>query len=206
MAYFIPKFHKPLPKFCHVNQVFTPEEVDKIIDLEDLQRFQKGSIGLGDPNPNSDGGAVNTNVRNSDVCWISHEQNSDWLFGKFAHLTSQVNQDHFLYNIEYIESFQYTVYRGEENQHYDWHIDAYQMYSPTERKMSASILLSDPEEYEGGEFEIVLDGRVNEPIAVKPKKGDVLFFASWMPHRVRPVTSGVRKSLVAWIMGKRETI
>lgn len=200
MPYFIPKFYKHLPQFCHVNTVFPADEVDKIIDLEDLQRFMQGSVGDGPE------GVVSKEKRNSDVCWINHDSNSDWLFGKFAQLTAQVNQDHFLYDIEFLESFQYTVYRGNDNQHYDWHMDSFDSYVPNERKMSASILLSDPEDYEGGELDIVVNGVVNNPLTFKPKKGDVVFFASWMPHRVRPVTSGVRKSLVAWVMGRRASL
>lgn len=197
MPFYIPKFYRRLPQFCHVSDVFSPQEVDKIIDLEDLQNFKKGSVGIGTS------GAVSPETRNSDVCWIEPDQNSVWLFEKFAQLAAQVNQDHFLYDIEFLESFQYTVYRGEQNQHYTWHMDSFDGYSPTERKMSASIILSDPETYEGGEFEIVINGVITEPVSLKPKKGDVIFFASWMPHRVKPVTEGVRKSLVAWIMGKR---
>jgi predicted 2-oxoglutarate/Fe(II)-dependent dioxygenase YbiX len=47
-----------------------------------------------------------------------------------------------------------------------------------------------------------MNGRVDEPFVAKAEIGDVIFFDSRMPHRVRPVTSGVRKSLVCWIMGK----
>jgi PKHD-type hydroxylase len=72
------------------------------------------------------------------------------------------------------------------------------------RKISVVILLSDPEEYDGGEFEICLNGNLDSIESMKPKAGDVIFFASWMPHRVAPVTRGTRKSLVAWVMGKRE--
>lgn len=200
MPYFIPKFYKHLPQFCHVNSVFSSEEVDKIIDLEDLQRFTQGYVGAGGD------GVVSKEARNSDVCWINHDESSDWLFGKFAQLTAQVNQDHFLYDIEFLESFQYTVYRGDDNQHYNWHLDSFDSYTPTERKISASIMLSDPDTYEGGELDIIINGVVNKPVTLKPQKGDVVFFASWMPHRVRPVTSGVRKSLVAWVMGKRASL
>ena len=108
-----------------------------------------------------------------------------------------------MYDIDGFESFQYTVYKSKTKQHYDWHIDSGNTYQKYERKISASIILSDPSKYEGGEFECVLNGRVDEPFIGKPNKGDVIFFSSWMPHRVRPVTSGIRKSLVCWVMGAR---
>lgn len=82
-------------------------------------------------------------------------------------------------------------------------MDMGNMSNNYERKISASIMLTDPKKYEGGEFELITNGNIEEPFVVKPNKGDVIFFASWMPHRVRPVTSGVRKSLVCWVMGER---
>jgi len=63
-------------------------------------------------------------------------------------------------------------------------------------------MVSDPEEYGGGEFEIVTGGNLNDTKKFKMDRGDILFFASWMPHRVLPVTHGKRKSLVSWVMGE----
>lgn len=205
----IPSFSRQLNYFCHVSDVFSKQEVEKIIDLEDLNRFHQGAVGgpdqlVANVSPQ---GEINISTRDSDVMWISPHDGSHnrpdslWLFFKFSDLTSKVNQDHFLYDIDHVGDFQYTVYR--ENQHYDWHLDVFNVWSKFERKISATILLSDPHEYEGGEFEIVLNGNASQPLLMKPNAGDVIFFASWMPHRVRPVTKGIRKSLVAWVLGKR---
>lgn len=202
MSFPIPIFNKELSYFCHISGVFSKEEVERIIDLEDLSRFAKGAVGGALTNPN---GQVNLQNRDSDVMWIGPNTGDNgealWLFNKFADLTSKVNQDHFLYDIDHMLDFQYTVYR--EDQHYNWHLDSFNQWSYFERKISSSILLSDPEEYEGGEFEIIYNGNGDSPVSIKPALGDVLFFASWMPHRVRPVTKGVRKSLVSWVLGKR---
>lgn len=200
MSIYIPKFNKFLPQFIHLTDVFSPEEVDRIIDLEDLQNFTLGSVSHGEHGR----GSVDKETRNSDIIWVKPDQHSHWLFEKFSHVTSQINQDFFLYDISHLEAFQYTSYRGEDEQHYDWHIDSFDVYQPHVRKISASIALSDADSYEGGDFEVITNGRVNFPISLKLKKGDVVFFASWMPHRVKPVTEGIRKSLVAWVMGPRE--
>jgi len=196
----INRYNKMLNMFCIVNDVFTEEEVDQIIDLEDLQKFQQGAVGVG-----PSGGSIAKDSRNSEIMWLHPDPNSIWLYEKFANLVSHVNYDHFMFDIDAFEHFQYTVYRGDENQHYDWHFDMSNQYLNMERKISASVMLTDPNLYEGGEFEIVINGRVNEPLSIKPKKGDVIFFASWMPHRVAPVKSGVRKSLVCWVNGKRSS-
>lgn len=196
MPYPVRQYAKQLNQFCVASDAFTLEEIDQIIDLEDLQKFQHGGVGNG-----RGPGKVNKKARDSEVMWIQHDANSDWLFQKFSHLVSMVNYDHFMYNIDGYENFQYTRYR--KGEFYDWHIDSGDMFTEYERKISATIILSDPKEYEGGEFQCVIGGRVDEPMTVKPKKGDAIFFASWMPHRVTPVTKGVRKSLVCWVMGKR---
>jgi PKHD-type hydroxylase len=198
MPYPVKKFHKEFLQFCLVNEAFTPEEADKIIDLEDLNRFQKGAVGSSENKV----GEVRTSTRDSDIMWIHHEPNSDWLFQKFAAMVSFVNYDYFMLDISHFDAFQYSLYRSKDQQHYDWHLDTGPVYEPFVRKISVSILLSDPDEYEGGEFECVIQGQVHNPTCIKPKKGEAVFFSSSYPHRVRPVTSGVRKSLVCWILGK----
>lgn len=196
MAYNFRKYGVDLRCFAVWNGGFTSEEVDKIIDLEKLQTFEKGRIGL----DNNDPAPVET--RDSDVSWIHHDQHSDWLFDRLAGITSRVNYDHFLYNIDGIEAFQYTIYKP--GGHYTWHWDTEFGYLNWERKISLTVALTDPNEYEGGEFEIVTTGNIEEPVSFKPNKGDIVYFASWMPHRVKPIISGTRKSLVGWVMGKRE--
>ena len=176
MPYPVQRYARVLNRFCVATKAFTKEDVEKILALEELQKFQKGAVGGA-----TGKGQVNKKNRDSDVMWVMHEPNSDWLYQKFANLVSAVNYDHFIY---------------------DWHIDAGNTSSPFERKISASLILTDPSKYEGGEFECVMNGRVDEPFVAKGEIGDVIFFDSSMPHRVRPVTSGVRKSLVCWIMGK----
>lgn len=82
--------------------------------------------------------------------------------------------------------------------HYKWHIDASSPDSRgMQRKLSCSILLNDPSEYEGGELEF------EDIIGDSPptKKGSVIVFPSMLKHRVTPVTSGERISAVCWGWG-----
>jgi len=193
----IQRYTRQLMQFCIVTEVFSKEEIERIIDLEDLNQFQQASVNMG----NTKGG-VDKQARNSNVMWLMYEEHSAFIFDKFATLIPQVNYDHFMLDISGFEPFQYTVYK--ENEYYDWHMDAFDMYSNVERKMSISLVLSDPSTYEGGEFEIIMNGRADQPVVVKPNPGDVIFFSAWMPHRVRPVTKGIRKSLVTWVSGNRQ--
>ena len=73
--------------------------------------------------------------------------------------------------------------------------------------LSVTVTLTDPKEYKGGELEF--DFRQQDPD--KPReprtcteilpKGSIVVFPSFVWHRVKPVTKGVRYSLVIWNLG-----
>ena len=71
-------------------------------------------------------------------------------------------------------------------------------YEP--RKLSLTILLNDPSEFKGGEFQLQTK---NEPSTISLTKGEVVFFPSFLLHRVTTLTEGIRKSLVVWVTGPK---
>ena len=100
------------------------------------------------------------------------------------------------------------------NQFYDWHCDSWvKPYDKPEspdhgkiRKLSVTVSLSDDTDYEGGDFEFDFrntDSGSNQPRLCKEirPKGSVVVFPSFVWHRVKPVTSGTRYSLVIWNLG-----
>jgi PKHD-type hydroxylase len=196
MGHMIPRYVRALPQFHHLPAFFSKEEMEQVSFLEDLQNFEKARVGRNsDPTEES----LKT-IRNSEISWLKYDQHNSWLFDKFSILTSHVNHDKFMLDIDGFDAFQYTIYN--EDQFYTWHIDRTVEYAKFVRKISAVIMVSDPSEYDGGELEIVTDGNIEKPTSIKMGQGDVVYFASWMPHRVKPVTSGKRKTLVAWVMGQ----
>ena len=66
------------------------------------------------------------------------------------------------------------------------------------RKISMTLLLSDPSEFTGGDL-LFADANQKEPVQLK--QGQAIFFASFLRHKVAPVKKGVRKSLVMWFGG-----
>lgn len=94
---------------------------------------------------------------------------------------------------------QYTLYDGAVGGHYGWHTDStlHAWSDSVDRKLSMSIQLSDPSEYDGGAFEFFKGGAVPGFKA----KGTALVFPSFLLHRVTPVTRGSRCALVAWLEG-----
>jgi PKHD-type hydroxylase len=94
------------------------------------------------------------------------------------------------------EGFQFTRYDAPTN-YYGVHID--KMLNGTVRKLSLTIQLSSPEDYEGGELALYTD---KEAQLMLKELGKMIVFPSYVLHEVRPVTKGTRYSLVAWITGK----
>lgn len=77
-----------------------------------------------------------------------------------------------------------------------WHYDTAQAMTST-RKLSLSIQLSGPEEYEGGGLEFMPTGE----IPFSRARGSVIVFPSFLCHRVAPVTKGVRSAIIGWAHG-----
>ena len=137
-------------------------------------------------------GEVNTSSRRTKIHWIPK---TDEVYSMILTEILKANDLYYKFNLSgESEHIQYTVYYGEEEGYYDWHIDSMHKHK---RKLSGVVQLSDPSEYEGGELQIQ-NGGIH---TVEKAKGTFVIFPSWMTHRVTPVTKGVRKSLVIWVEG-----
>ena len=166
------------------------------------------------------GDALNKDKRNSQNTWVP---SSHWLGGFMWHYIERANRENFLYDLRCIdgESMQYTQYNP--GQFYGWHNDSGLTchYKPvtvgnrmegraqdfveenTElvRKLSFVLQLSNPDDYEGGNLQL-LDESGKSYFAPR-KRGTVILFDSRTQHRVLPVKSGLRKSIVGWTVGPR---
>ena len=166
------------------------------------------------------GDSLNKDKRNSQNTWVP---TTHWLGGFVWHYVERANRENFLYDLRCIdgESMQYTRY--EEGQFYGWHNDAglATQYKPVAvgnraeglgqdflnerlemvRKLSFVLQLSDPEDYEGGNLQL-LDESGSTYFAPR-QKGTMILFDSRTQHRVLKVKKGVRKSIVGWTVGSR---
>lgn len=146
------------------------------------------------------GGSGNEAVssyRKSEVSWIPEKEEYMWLYDRISNYADIANKE-MRWNFDiwgYQDILQYTVYHGDGG-HYDWHVDM----GPTisNRKMSVVLQLSDPSEYEGGELQMNPGGNI---LTVPKQLGLICFFPSFLLHRVTPLTSGTRRSLVTWLCG-----
>ena len=135
----------------------------------------------------------------ADVGWIEYNQESKALYDKLGYIGRQINGGFFEFDLfGFVEDFQYTVHK-EGVGNYDWHIDKGNLNS-SPRKLTMIIQLSDPSEYEGGELEFLI---TDKPNVAQKAKGMIYTFPSWVLHRVTPVTSGIRKSIVVFLSGPK---
>ena len=137
----------------------------------------------------------------------TYSKENDSLFLEFisealSKLIERSNQNLWGFELgSIIEQIQYTEYHAEDKGHYDWHLDiGNDQYSL--RKISLTVQLSDPNDYEGGLLELNHAGD-DKSITAPTTKGSVFVFPSYLRHRVTPVTKGIRKSLVLWVGGNQ---
>jgi len=140
--------------------------------------------------------------RHSLIRWIHNNKNTSWLFKKIIQEVHKVNQENFDYILKYIEDLQFTEYNEQQKGFYAKHNDCgkkdlLQNFVDI-RKLSMSIQLSSPSDYEGGD--LILYDKEKEKVLPK-EKGTIIFFSSDLQHEVTPITKGTRYSLVSWVQG-----
>jgi len=151
-------------------------------------------------------------TRNSDIVWLD----DTWIYKEIHPFVHEANKKAgWNFNWDSSESCQFTKYKL--NQYYEWHCDSWDKAYQTKgfdngkiRKLSMTCQLTDGSEYSGGDLEF--DFRQYEPprrdeskhlikaTEILPK-GSVIIFPSFVWHRVKPVTRGIRYSLVVWHLG-----
>lgn len=151
-----------------------------------------------------DGTTVNNSYRKSELRWVDKwTDNGKWIHDTIYSYAALANRAAFGFDISMLNDIQYTTYYGNVGGKYDWHHDTF-FANPSafDRKISVIIQMSDPSEYEGGAVEFDPQYETPNPVALS-KLGTVFVFPSFVKHRVAPVTSGVRRSLIGWIEGPK---
>ena len=149
--------------------------------------------------------------RNSKVVWLDEL----WIYKAIQPFVHTANRNAG-WNFEWgwSEASQFTIYT--KGMHYNWHIDSlpgpYTEEGPFQgkiRKLTSVLVLSDPKEYQGGELEFQFhaeDPQFNKQRQIRvakevAPKGSIIVFPSFVWHRVKPVTKGVRYTMPMWHIG-----
>ena len=173
--------------------IFTPLQCKMVIEAGREEPRKNAEVGAGEGGKH---GVLDTKTRTSHISWIPFKKMPE-MYKDIEKIMKKTNGNHFGFEgVQITEMAQYTEYPS--GGFYDWHIDNHVNceHEPPVRKISMTCLLSPENEFEGGDLELIKEGQ-----AVKLKQGQAVFFASFIRHRVAPVTKGVRRSLVMWFGG-----
>lgn len=178
--------------YYYYTKGFNDNELNKIYkDVATLDFVQASTI---------DATEVNKQIRSSSVKWIPKNQQWVWLYEKLMNMAIEANNTLWKFNLYTIlDDIQYTEYYASEGGHYTWHQD-FGPGGPSLRKVSITVQLAGPDEYEGGDLEYWQGGL--DVIKAPKDRGVVFIFPSYMMHRVTPVTKGTRRSFVLWVGGE----
>ena len=182
--------------YYYFNNVFSNKECDDIIKIGEDSLLEEGKTKGEDKSH-----------RNNKVAWINEKS----IFDKLNVHMSQANKKAgWNFDIDYNETLQFSKY--DINGHYDWHTDGYadtlsvyknqtnENYNGKVRKISMTLNLSSPKDYEGGD--LLFDfAHFGEKKVKENLRGSLIFFPSWTFHKITPITKGVRYSLVMWSLG-----
>lgn len=175
-----------------LDQVLTDEECEEII------RFGTANLETASTHGEKVGNRVQKIAswlkRKSQVSWVDAGSDLDPLMSRLVNNLLAVSRDDYFVNLDYVESIQFTRYGGGLAR-YGWHTDSSANGLAASRIMSATVELSDPDDYVGGDLKIQIGGA---NYVAKKKRGRMILFPSAFPHKVTPVLKGTRHSLVLW--------
>lgn len=173
-----------------IGELLSPSECSDIVALFDDMRF-KANDRLFDV-------VASQYIRDTEIAWLRQDQDNESLFNRIRSAIDECNKENFGFDVwlDKFDSMQFAEYSF--GQKYLWHKD-YGQGEISGRKLSICIQLSEDESYTGGELQIF---RSEDNIAAASRRiGDAIIFPSHVTHRVTPIRSGLRYSLVAWING-----
>jgi len=168
--------------FCYYRifpKLFSLSQCTEIVDLhQDLQSQTSKLSYLGGAH------------RDSRLYWVDTQKRS-WINEKFKDIVRKYNEDtRFEIDLD-LRMAQLTAYHP--GQFYEWHTDV-GAGDTSLRKLTVVAELLRSDDLIGGGLEIL-----NQDIRLEP--GDAVVFPSFALHRALPVVSGVRWSLVQWVLG-----
>ena len=168
------------------NNAFSKEECQTIINIAKDKGLIKGKT------------RGETDVRDSKISWLYPIDKMDWVFRIVTDITINLNERFFKFDLFGLnEGFQFTNYEAPSGK-YGKHVD--RGMNIQVRKLSISVQLTNPEDYEGGELYLYDD---DKGTVMDKAQGTLILFPSYTLHEVMPVTKGTRNSLVTWVTGKQ---
>src|SRR4051794_21057428 len=133
----------PTVTFAVWPNAFTPAELDQIETYGDRLVPDEATVAA-----NKAHEVVLEKVRVTRTAWLQPTAETRWIYDRLEKVIRAINERVYQFDLSgFSEPFQYSIYHGSENGHYDWHVD--QGNIKTRRKLSISVQLTDPSRYEG---------------------------------------------------------
>lgn len=175
-------------EFIYYQGLFLPHEITKILNFWDDDKTIKATLS-GDQEYQDE-------LRKSSVMFIDDTPEFKWIYDRLAGIAMSSNNERYWFDLlGFHQELQLTRYS--EGDFFDWHLD-FGAGEISARKLSLTVQLSDPDEYEGGDLQFM----INQKIVTAPReKGTIIVFPSFIIHRVTPITKGTRQSIVGWVSG-----
>jgi len=172
--------------------------VEGVFDADECARLCALADGMAATGATIKGGDYRE-IRRCSVAWLEESEDTAWVWNRVLRLVADINRTHFGFRLDGVEELpQLLSYHGAREEYFDWHIDRGRSGLAARRKLTVALQLSAPEVYEGGDLEAFGDGHLwTAPRGV----GIATVFAAFVPHRVAPVTAGVRRSLITFLHG-----
>ncbi len=217
-----------LRNYIHIQpQYFSPDDLAQISACANNHELMDAKVGA--PTGDDADGKIENEIRSSQVKWIlPHEFPKEFQDKLHAGIMRAHEECGWTWDIFYQQAIQYTVYKynGDSSDgFYTWHTDASpELYNENgqwlQRKTSWVIQLSNPEDYEGGDFQYInpttvfdrlpqhhignidITDAINTVPFSGKEQGSLLVFPSFVHHQVQKITRGERRSLVGWACGE----
>jgi PKHD-type hydroxylase len=184
--------YEPFEPFATIPNAFQPHELKLIRSYIEKDETISGTVGMNE---------INKDIRDSKIKWLlTDDPQYTWVFQKIAGLVSDVNANYFGIELRGSEAIQLTEYDSVYNGFYGQHSDSSYVGPMRNRKLSVTMQLSNPDEYEGGELNLYHQN-FKTPFVASRELGAMTLFRSHIIHEVMPVTKGKRYSFVTWIQG-----
>ena len=183
----------PTSTFAVWANAFSPAEMDQIEAHGDRLVAEEATVASA-----TSEGEVRGDLRITRTAWLFPAPETKWIYDRMQRVVRNLNDRVYQFDLSgFSENLQYTVYHSTEGGHYDWHVDQGRILR-TRRKLSISVQLSDPSQYEGCDLHFYARNKTED---APRDRGAVIAFPSYVLHRVTPCIRGTRKAIVAWTTG-----
>jgi PKHD-type hydroxylase len=189
--------------YYYFTKAISKENCEKILSIGRNKKLNDATVLKADGKK-----TVDKDLRDCKVIWV----NEAWIYDLINPFIEEANaKAGWNFDIDWNQDMQYTKYN--EGHYFGWHTDQgpkpyvsdSKNFHGKTRKISLTLQLSNPSDYEGGDFQFKWFTRkgAEEIETVKDGKelGTLIIFPSFIWHQVTPITKGTRETLVNWSVG-----